>query len=773
MTRPLLRLGFCFCLGLGLSLGLAWGLAPPGGLVANGSLQPPLQGQGDRLEGALVRLLELERLSPAQALVYAQAHGIALSGSGTGAVRVRVVVEAEPGRAGRVRARLERLGAVVNAQHEGLLSAAVPLEALRAAAQLPGVQLVRRPLLMRPLQLKRERDIPRYETGVLPTGALLLHGLGIKGRGVRVAIIDVGFEGLREAFKRGWLDPSAVVATIDQSGEGMEAGGDHGLQVARIVHEMAPEAELILINLGEDGDEVALAEAVEVALRLGARVINHSIGWFDSNFGDGTGVVNEIARRAYEAGALWVNAAGNQAYGHWMGRLYDRDGDGWAEFGLGREALRVWATFGGVIQLVLVWDDFPRTDQDLDLFLLDREGKVVASATAPQRGLDPPREQLEYPVLEPGVYALKVRVKRVTRPLRFKLFSLEHALEPRTPHGSVVAPADCACALAVGAISAYRWEEGEVEGFSARGPTSDGRLKPDLVAPDGVRGFFGTSAAAPHVAGAAALIWSQHPDWPLERVRGALVEGALDVGAPGPDVESGHGKLQLWAGEPTASRTLSRGRVEPGGELLVRVAVRVPAMRFGALALEERWPEGFALEPVSAGDASLEQPEANAARWVWRALGPGEAREVVYKVRVSEGVAPGVHRVEGRLNGRPVAGDAELRVEAPPSASGRGRPRLILRVSEAGAGGRALLLRLEGGRLGDARVRLELQLFDLAGRVRLRFRTEGANDGRPWVRVPLGPQRAWANGVYLAVVTVRDADGGLRLRRVVKLVLLR
>ena len=81
--------------------------------------------------------------------------------------------------------------------------------------------------------------------------------------------------------------------------------------------------------------------------------------------------------------------------------------------------------------------------------------------------------------------------------------------------GSVTEPASSPNAVAVGATC---FSATTPEPYSSRGPTLDGRDKPDVLAPDSVSGatygasggcedgFAGTSAAAPHVAGAAALI---------------------------------------------------------------------------------------------------------------------------------------------------------------------------------------------------------------------------------------------------------------------------
>jgi subtilisin family serine protease len=61
--------------------------------------------------------------------------------------------------------------------------------------------------------------------------------------------------------------------------------------------------------------------------------------------------------------------------------------------------------------------------------------------------------------------------------------------------------------------------------------------------------FNGTSSATPHVAGAAALVWSAYPDFNALQVRRFLNKRAMPIGSQvGYDNANGHG--WLWLGDP-------------------------------------------------------------------------------------------------------------------------------------------------------------------------------------------------------------------------------
>ncbi|MEV6312117.1 S8 family serine peptidase [Streptomyces sp. NPDC051840] len=155
---------------------------------------------------------------------------------------------------------------------------------------------------------------------------------------------------------------------------------------------------------------------------------------------------------------------------------------------------------------------------------------------------------------------------------------------------TVASPGTARTALTVGAVDA----QDRLAGFSGRGPTVSGALKPEITAPGvgivaaraaGTRlganvgeyytALDGTSMATPHVAGAAALLAQQHPGWNGTRLKDALVSAAKT--APDQDVyEQGAGRLAVdraSAQQVTASATADfgdlRDRQQPSGRDVV------------------------------------------------------------------------------------------------------------------------------------------------------------------------------------------------------------
>ncbi len=146
----------------------------------------------------------------------------------------------------------------------------------------------------------------------------------------------------------------------------------------------------------------------------------------------------------------------------------------------------------------------------------------------------------------------------------------------------ITAPADGPSVIAVGAVSA----NGALVGFSSRGPTADGRIKPDVMAMgSGVRTAAfsskaeynfsgGTSFSCPLVAGVAAQILSAHPEVTPQQMLNTLRNTATRAQTPDNDFGFGivNGRAAITSFGPAFSN-LPQVSAEQSGVLGLTVRI--------------------------------------------------------------------------------------------------------------------------------------------------------------------------------------------------------
>ncbi|MBX7112538.1 MAG: S8 family serine peptidase [Dehalococcoidia bacterium] len=411
---------------------------------------------------------------------------------------------------------------------------------------------------------------------------------GFTGYGVRVAIVDTGFDGYQSQL--GVTLPGTVHARSFRADGRLESGSEHGTLAARIVHSIAPRADLYLANFStveEFSNLVAYLQAEQV------QVVSFSLGFVHNGPGDGTGPVDDIIGRSVASGQLWTVAAGNWAQQHWSGTFTDRDGNGINDFAPGVEDNGRAYQAGDLITVSLRWDDswgFACTDYDLELFGPD--GALAAASRGSQACLGNPVESVQVLATKTGRYRVRiVQVGSSGRTPRLDLLMLgapdrSQPLDYFVTAGSLAEPADHAGVVTVGAENPF--DNALVANFSSVGPTQDGRPKPDLVAPTGrATGgevtFSGTSAATPHVAGAAALLFEALPGAGAAQVAQELRTrgGAAPAGGTGSTARS----LQLGGLEGV-------GPVLPPGDGLASLVGPTPEGP-GVATLQYRGPDQF------------------------------------------------------------------------------------------------------------------------------------------------------------------------------------
>ncbi|WP_251028792.1 S8 family serine peptidase [Bacillus sp. ISL-18] len=177
-------------------------------------------------------------------------------------------------------------------------------------------------------------------------------------------------------------------------------------------------------------------------------------------------------------------------------------------------------------------------------------------------------------------------------------------------------------------------ERDRLADFSSRGPvTGTWEIKPDIVAPGvaiqstipgGYLSLQGTSMAAPHVAGACALIKQAHPDWSPAEIKAALMNTAKPIG-PNPNAlyrtyEQGAGRIQVDEAIQTTSlvtpSSLRFGKysdendshkavvkVKNTSEKTQRYSFRIP---YKVEGISWRFPLSFTLRPKESTEVPVE-----------------------------------------------------------------------------------------------------------------------------------------------------------------------
>jgi len=391
--------------------------------------------------------------------------------------------------------------------------------------------------------------------GVNLTGAEDMQNLSFDGTGVKIGIIDLGFAALSASQAANELPPTgAGLSIVDYSGTGT-GGINHGTNVAEIVHDMAPGAQLYLAKISTD---LELEAAVNDMIASGVQVINHSVGWYAAAFYDGTGPLCDITNTAAANGIIWANSAGNARQQHYLGGFTDSDGNLFHEFATGKNYNTINVSSGYTYTLVLNWDAYPSTTVDYDLFLYNGDpatgGNIVAASTNAQSGKGAfkfpiPYEAISYTAPTTGTYYIVVSKKdSATANLPLSLFTLQGSLGTQTRNSSLTQPADCASVLTVGATDL----SDSPEYFSSEGPTVDGRNKPEVSGPDRnvtslSASFAGTSSSSPHVAGAVAQLIQQNPGLDKTQIQDLLTNTSHDVHTAGFDYRTGYGRFSLDA----------------------------------------------------------------------------------------------------------------------------------------------------------------------------------------------------------------------------------
>lgn len=533
-----------------------------------------------------------------------------------------------------------------------LVQARVPPERLDAVAALPSVKFIRLP----DYGFTNRQGSVGTEGDAIVRAHLLRMQVGATGAGVRVGVISDGIKGLSQSIGTGDLptttfsrDSSGVLiatsggvtANCCQTDKNLEAGSE-GTAMLEIVHDIAPGAQLFFANFSTG---LEFNQAVNF-LAAQTDIVIDDISFLNAGRYDGTGPISQNTMNALNSSTNRIRAyftsAGNFRQQHYRGAFND-SGVTFPSIDAvegGPSSAHLFTPTGGTTgpashpfneitvpsggaSIYLQWDDpFGASVNDYDLFVLRPDGSIVTRSIGLQTGSQNPTETVTIPNVGSSPLTLRyviVNFQNRANPRTFDVFlarsgNANPTHQFNTPGKSVPNQADAGGGvLSVGAVG---WLLPDLpEPFSSEGPTVDGRLKPEVVAPDfvsvsGAGGFpttfAGTSAAAPHAAAVAALLLSQNPTLSRPQLTALLKGTAVDLSPPGLDNLAGFGRVDAFPTAPRGMIALDRSLYRTGDTLHLSATLQPgSALNTGDAyvfaALPPDWSTQLSLIPAVGG----------------------------------------------------------------------------------------------------------------------------------------------------------------------------
>ncbi len=411
------------------------------------------------------------------------------------------------------------------------------------------------------------------------------HDAGYDGSDVTIGVIDF-FDVARfwDESEHGPKPVAGVSAACFSNGkscvgeffDGVDFGGeDHGIAVVETILDMAPDSTILIGQATTVADYQLL---VDWFVARDVTIVSRSLGSRYDGPGDGRGALNDVVANAVSRGVLWVNSAGNNGRNKYYRHAVRLEG---TRVAFGPAGSETFLRFVGCVALGGVrwandWDLPAATRTDYDVFLWESPtgdpaaGSVVASSARNQRRGEVPIETIggnRCPASGSSLY-LEIRWRGgdiagdVLEILDYGSGISSFTSAPGSAAVSVV-DSNVPGVISVGAVDPV--SSSTIARYSSRGPSNDGRVLPDLVAPANfsstVNGrFAGSSAAAAVVAGAAAVLSEAHMAVSPTSMADLLRHLTIDLGPTGADNDYGTGELRLPdpPATPLAAATPSR-----------------------------------------------------------------------------------------------------------------------------------------------------------------------------------------------------------------------